>query len=1009
MTTSTQPEWNEKTLTVEPALTLLQNLGYRYLTPEEIKELRESPRSGILVQQLWTAVARLNPWISEDNISQAIHAITRINATNLMEANKIAYEMLTRGTTVLQDAGSGPVNQTVRFIDFDCLENNIYTITQEFRVQISQSGSATWFELKETSPEEGSDEESRKYISLDIVAFVNGLPLAVIECKSPFHRNPIDGAIEQLRRYQELEDHWQRRGASQVMHTVQILIATCREKAVFGSVGSPSHTYAPFRQPYPMDEARFNRFLMRQPNAQDILLYSLLEPNNLLEYTRNLVAFEVEKGRTIKRLARYHQRIAIDQAVQRILHSSDPVQRGGVIWHTQGSGKSLTMVWLAQKLRQPSLGLGNPTLIVVTDRIDLDAQIASTFHRVGFPNPQHASSVKHLRELLPMAQGMTILTTLQKFNEATRVRQELNSSDNVFVIVDEAHRTQYGVMAARMRATLPNATYLAFTGIPIDKKDRSTLRLFGSYIHKYIMQDAVRDGVTVPIFYENRHKERFWVEQQAGILFDHISNNFSPQEQEQIHHRLATPEAIATAPQRIAEISEDIVKHFEQYIQPNGFKGQLVAINREAAVFYKNELDKLNGPESVVIFTSSRNDPGWLAAHRTTPDERQRLIARFKDPDDPLSLLIVVNMLLSGFDAPIGQVMYLDAPLKEHILLQAIARMNRAYEGKDAGFIVDYWGVSENLSEALKVFDLSELGMPMMRKHDEVSILEIHHRSAMRFFEGIDRNNYDALLRTIEPEDVRARFDQAYRAFAKSMNLLLPDPETLRFQDDLKWLSRIREAARNRFHDFNLDWKDIARKVRQLIDDSIRASEVKQIMEPVSISDLRYDQELENLSSDDAKASKMAHDVQYEITRRESENPVFYRSLRERLEQIIQGRREQRLSDSEQLHLLLRIKDELRTGPTQAARNLGLSETGVAFFQLLEEKGVSEAVAADLAEDIESTLKKLVVVDWVIKEDVQREMRKRLRRALLAKGLTRDEAEPIIHELMNIARAKMEQ
>nr|WP_277874858.1 type I restriction endonuclease subunit R [Leptolyngbya sp. FACHB-16] len=989
-------------MTIEPALALLQNLGYCYLSHSEISPLRENPRSGILVKQLRDSLQRLNPWISADNLNRAIRAVTRINTTDLLEANERAYEMLTRGTTVLQDLGSGSVNHTVRFIDFDQPEANTYTVTQEFRVQRSQAGSAAWSELEA----EESDESSRTYISLDLVLFVNGLPLALIECKSPFRRDPIGDAIEQLRCYQELEDHWQGHGAPQIMSTVQILIATCQQKAVFGSIGNAAYAFVPFPQPYPMDEARFTRFLMREPNAQDVLIYSLLEPKNLLEYTRNLVAFETVQGRTVKKLARHHQRIAIDQAIQRILQNSVPLERGGVIWHTQGSGKSLTMVWLAQKLRQASLGLGNPTLIILTDRVELDVQITSIFHRVGFLNPQRAESVRHLRELLKIGQGMTILTTLQKLYAATRDQAELSVADNVFVIVDEAHRTQHGSMAARMRSALPNATYLAFTSTPIDKKDRSTLKLFGSYIHKYTMQDAVRNGTTVPIFYETR--KVYWVEEQVDILFESDFGDDRSEERDLIRRRYATVEAIATSSQRIAEISLDLVQHFKQYIQPNGFKGQIVAVNRDAAVRYKHELDKLNGPESAVIFTSSANDPEWLLQHRTTPTDRKRLTDRFKDANDSLSLLIVVDMLLTGFDAPIEQVMYLDAPLKEHTLLQAIARVNLPYKGKDAGFIVDYWGISENLPKALKLFDLTELGTPMMQKHDEVPILEIHHRSVLRFFTGINRTDYEAMLRAIKPEDVRARFDQAYRAFVKSMNLLLPDPEALRFQDDLKWLSRIREAARTRFRDYDLNWNEIPRKVRQLIDDSIRVSGIEQTIEPVATSGLRYDQELENLSSTDAKASEAVNAIRYEITRRESENPTFYRSLEERLEKIIQERRRQRLSDIEQLQLLSRLKEDLLTGPTKAASHLGLTETSFAFFQLLEQR-INKDIAIDLAREIESILKDLVVVDWVVKEDVQWRMRKQLRRSLLAKGLTRDEAEPTIHELMDIARAKMAQ
>ena len=440
-------------------------------------------------------------------------------------------------------------------------------------------------------------------------------------------------------------------------------------------------------------------------------------------------------------------------------------------------------------------------------------------------------------------------------------------------------------------------------------------------------------------------------------------------------------------------------------------------INREAAVRYKAELDKLDAPESVVIFTSSHNDNKELAAHRTTPAERKQLIERFKNPNDPLSLIIVVDMLLTGFDAPIEQVMYLDAPLKEHNLLQAIARVNRPYEGKEAGFIVDYYGVSEHLSEALSLFDENELGEPMQPKENELLVLERHHRSAMRIFEGCDlatsealrdRNNYEALLKIIEPEDTRTKFDRAYRAFASSLNLLYPDPTALDYEEDFKLLSKIRQAASNRFRDSKLDWDHIATKVRKLIDDNLIADGVEQVIEPISILEIEFDRNLETLPSDAAKASEIAHAIRYEINERETENPIFYASLKERLEKIIQQKQEQRISYSEQLKQLINLKDELRTGITTAAEKLDLSKTSYAFYQILEENEIKKVIAAALAPEIEKAIAELIVIDWIQKEDVQREMRKRLRRLLMAQKIPRKEAEPIILKLMDVARINLQ-
>jgi type I restriction enzyme, R subunit len=364
--------WNEETLSENPAVELLEILGYKYLSPEQIEPLRESDRSSILIQPLQEALLNLNPWLTEDNLNRAIRTITKINAVNFIEANENAYNLLTRGTTVLQDLGSGMTSQTVRFIDFDNLDRNKYIITRQFPIKGTQVN-----------------------IIPDLVVFVNGLPLAVIECKSPLIYNPVNEAVKQLLRYQEAEEKWKDRGAPQAFNLVQILIGVCREQAVYGAIGNSARYFATFPEPYPIDLDRLRRLLDREPTSQDILVYSLLDKQNLLEYTRNLVAYDIDKGKTFKKLARYQQRIAINRTIKRVFNYSEPIERGGVIWHTQGSGKSLTMVWLAQKLRQDSLGLKNPTIVIVTDRIELDTQITGTFQRVGFPNPQRAESVNY--------------------------------------------------------------------------------------------------------------------------------------------------------------------------------------------------------------------------------------------------------------------------------------------------------------------------------------------------------------------------------------------------------------------------------------------------------------------------------------------------------------------------------------------------------------------------------------------------------------------------------------
>ncbi len=392
--------------------------------------------------------------------------------------------------------------------------------------------------------------------------------------------------------------------------------------------------------------------------------------------------------------------------------------RGGVVWHTQGSGKSLTMLWLALKLRRDKAH-ENPTIVLVTDRRDLDEQITKTFNACGFPNPEQAESVRDLRTLLSNASGKTILTTVQKFQELQegtdknrrKTREEyplLSEASNIFVLTDEAHRT-YGGLAANLRKALPNACFFGFTGTPIDKKDRSTLDTFGGYIDTYTIEQAVADGATLPIFYEGRLPDLRIIGNTLDAVFDRVFADRSDEEREAIKKKYANEASIAGAPKRVEAICLDIIEHYTTAIRPNLFKAQIVACSRDVACLYKETLDRLNAPQSVVLISGTNKDDDGLVKHHTSDEQRKDIIERFLKKEDPLQILVVCDMLLTGFDAPIEQVMYLDSPLKEHTLLQAIARVNRTAEKKTYGLIVDYWGVSEALQEALAIFAPSDV------------------------------------------------------------------------------------------------------------------------------------------------------------------------------------------------------------------------------------------------------------------------------------------------------------
>jgi type I restriction enzyme R subunit len=991
-------KWNELRLAEDPAAAVLEELGYTFVHADELEGERESPAEPVLTHRLEAALRRLNPWISDDNVKKALRHITHVTAPGLIEANEAVHTVLVHNISLEQDLGGGKRGQTVRFIDFDEPGNNDFIFTRQYRV----SG-------------------AKHAIVPDIVVFVNGLPLAVIECKSPTITDPIDKGVEQIFRYQEASETYRNQGAPRLFHAAQVLISTCGQAAKFGTVGTPARHWSEWKVPHPMTLDELQSRLMDAPTPQDVLLAGLLDPDNLLDLVQNFIVFEVEGTRVLKKLARYPQFIAVNEAIRKIREAGRPSKRGGVIWHTQGSGKSLSMVFLAVKLRR--LGIAaNPTLVVATDRKDLDNQITGTFKRCGFPNPVQAKSVKHLRALLSKGTGQTVMTTVQKFQDAARAKHPvLNTNENVFVMVDEAHRTQYRSLAANMRRALPNACFLGFTGTPIDKRDRSTREVFGDYIHTYTIEQAVQDGATVPIFYEMREAREHVEGDSLDDLFERIFRDRSEEEREIIKQRYATVEAIAGAPRRIERICLDLISHFEKYIRPNGFKAQIVTCSREVAVTYKETLDRLGAPPSAVIMSSTHNDTERLAKWKTTKEQQRKLIEKFKNPDDSLAILIVCDMLLTGFDAPVEQVMYLDASLKEHTLLQAIARVNRTCEGKDYGLVVDYWGVALHLEEALSVFSPTEVRGALRPKTNILPRLESFHRRAMRFFARVNRDDMEACLRVLEPEDARAEFELAFKRFSRAMDMLLPDPAALPFMTDLKWLGKVRNAARVRFRDQQFDLTGCRAKVRALIEEHIRAGGVEQLLEPVSILAPEFEEKIAKLGSDEARASEMEHAIRHEIHVNMDSNPVFFQSLQERLERIIDDRRQERIDAAEQLRLLGDVVHEVRNVHV-TAQEIGLDDTGYAIYELLRQPGAHggdrgdgdnaertgvDTPRRDQASQILDDLRELAVVDWVHKEDVQRRMRRAVKRQLRSAGHPRDQIEALTSKLMDLARVRL--
>ncbi len=959
-----------------PFIERLKEYGYTHFTGAQL-ETERGQNQVLLENRFRSALKRLNPWISDTNVERIIHQFSAITTADLWEANKQVIDWLFgEGITVEQDLGSGKKGQTVRLFNFDepTSKDNEYLVVNQMTIT-NANGS----------------------IRPDILIFVNGLPLVIVECKSPKLQpeKQLPECVKQFERYIETNE--------KLFFYNQLMIATSRDRARVGTLFAKAQHYGLWTDPYPM-----HLDAVGSDRPQDILIAGILRKEVLLNLLNNYIVYDGK----VKKFARYQQYRAVEKAIDRIVANKNPALRGGVVWHTQGSGKSLTMVYLAKKLRRMPR-LENPMIVIVTDREDLDNQITETFQACGFPNPNQAESVKDLKYQLSKGQGTTVMTLIHKFQaREDEVFPIISEAENIIVMTDESHRSQYKGLAMNMRKALPNATFIGFTGTPINKKDKSTTGKFGSYIDEYTIDRAVKDGATVPIFYESRLPTLHMQGETLDELFTRSFHEYDDDAKERIKDKYVNKELILTAPDRMRDIALDIVKHFEEKILINGYKAQVVAISRRAAAMYKELIDKFsNGAfETAVIFSEGQNDTDeLLKKYKTSKEEEKALIKRFKKPfsEDKLAMLIVCDKLLTGFDAPIEQVMYLDKPLKEHNLLQAIARTNRRYdEHKTYGLIVDYFGVSRFLDEALETFSESDVKGALVSIDAELPRLEQRHRSVMRFFDGLKRDELERAVLRLKEEDIRAQFDIAYKKFAQSMDRVLPDPKAERFIGDLKWVSVIRQLARSRYAVVDgMDISDCGEKVRQMVHDYIHTSGIE-VRDPIAILDGNFKKELEKHTLPESKAAEMEHAIKREISVRMDEDPVFYKSLKEKVEELIERLKAEQISIFELLdeYEMLRGKIvEKVAGKTES----GLSVYEEPYYNKLVEicETRAEYELKDIAKGIHQFIGQNVatITDWTKKTDFKRQLNSKVLMQLVEQGMSVQEAGMLTGYFMALA------
>lgn len=993
--------WELET-TEKPFITQLQALGWAHIEGSiddpavtGRSSFAEVIQEGVLRDQL--RALNLGPdgasWLDEARLDEAVAAITRLGTHKLMEANEKATALLIRGLTVEGLPGwDGGRGQTIRYIDWESPANNRFTVINQYRVDCPPGFNS-----------------AKQFIVPDLVLLVNGIPLVVVECKSPSIPEPLAEAVDQLRRYSnqrkaafEVDDN---EGNEPLFATNQLLVATSFDEARVGCVGAAFEHYAQWKTVVGPDGAGSERAVAQTLgksvlSEQERLIAGLLTPAHLLDVLQNFMLFMQVGGQTIKTVCRYQQYRAVNRAIARMktgqtrLQHGEHDQRGGIIWHTQGSGKSLTMVFLVRKMRAAA-ELRRFKVIVVTDRKDLQNQLSVTATLTG-EVVEVAESTHGVKALARRKGPGLIFATIQKYRDpdtagdapltaddlpkmaepkasykADDKFEVLNEDDSILVLVDEAHRTQAGDLHANLLAGLPNCARIGFTGTPIIMGDKKrTHEIFGEFIDRYTIKEAEADGATVPVLYEGRTANGA-VKDGASLdeLFEDLFRQHTPEELEAIKQKYATKGHIFDAPALLADKARDILRHYVTNILPNGYKAQVVAYSRLAAIRYfealrsaRDELlaeahalpaeDKALDDEALcqrpasvqavvqawryrdtlarlefapIISGSNNDDPAWK--QWTDGTTHEQLIKRFKKPlfnakpekTDPLAFLVVKSMLLTGFDAPIEGVMYLDRPIREAELLQAIARVNRTGFGKRCGIVVDYYGVAQHLKEALAAYADEDVEGALASLKDEVPVLRDRHLRVVDLFRqrGIESlEDTEACVEALGSERLRAEFAVKLKAFLGSLDMVLPRPEGLPYTKDAKKLAYIYARARNRYKDTPVLGKDVGAKVRKLIDDHVISLGVDPKIPPIQLTDAEFDTHIARAANERAKASEMEHAIRSHIRKHTDEDPVLYRKLSERLSDILKTLGEQW---NEVIAQLQKIIDELRTGKAGSA------------------------------------------------------------------------------------------
>ncbi|TNJ36743.1 type I restriction endonuclease subunit R [Prosthecochloris vibrioformis] len=914
------------------------------------------------------ALIRLNPEIKAqpdraDEVLYRLRAVPlSVQSDGLVRANELFAEWL-RGEKSMPFGERGEHTQ-VRLIDFEEPENNDYVVTSQWIYPIKEDG--------------------RRF---DIVLLINGFPLVIGEVKTPVRPAVtwIDGASDIHNGYE--------RSVPQMFVPNVFSFATEGKCFRYGSVRMPVEIWGPWYG----DGRNGNDGGLKEGNLASVqrTIASMLRPAIILDILLNFTLFATDKKhRRIKIICRYQQYEAANLLVARVVKG---YPRKGLIWHFQGSGKSLLMVFAAQKLRMHDK-LGNPTVIIVVDRIDLDTQITATFNASDIPNMVGASTRQELQSFLAADTRKIIITTIHKFAEADG---RLNDRSNIIVMVDEAHRTQEGDLGRKMREALPNAFLFGLTGTPINKRDRNTFWAFGAdedeqgYMSRYSFQESIRDKATLPLHFEavdvKLHINREAIDEAYAQMTDELNDD----DRDELAKRAAKMAVLIKAPVRVNAICKHIVKHYQEKVEPNGFKAQIVTFDRECCVLYKRALDELIGPDvSAIVMHTQGGKSDEYAKWKLTKDEEEKLLDRFRDSSDPLKFLIVTSKLLTGFDAPILQTMYLDKPMKDHSLLQAICRTNRVYPGKTHGLIVDYLGIFDDVAEALD-FDEKAVQKVITNLDQLKKALPHSMTKCLSFFPDVDRTvgGYEGLIAAqdcLPNNETRDRFAAEFSVLSRLWEALSPDPSLRPYEIDYRWLAQVYESVKPPSGNGKLLWHALGAKTVELVHENVHLETVRDDLETL-VMDAEVLEEFLN-TREPGKKSKEIEIKLVARLRRHKDNPEFI-ALGERLEMLRERHEAGLLHSLDFLKELLTLAREVVQAEKQVDPIDEQSKAKAALTDLFAEvKNDNVPVVVErIVTDIDEIVRMVRFPGWQNTKAGEREVQKALRKVIYVKYQIKDQ------------------